>query len=347
MQIPRYFRPILVAALGGISLTASTTIALGENPSATRMRLGVLLAVGDLMSCEDPSRAHTHDLVTGMLREIAAAEKQGLPVAVLMLGDLAYDHGSEDDFKCFHDEVTERLAEKLTHPLSTIMPVPGNHDMKASSGKWFYAEFKQNPWIGEGSPGFEKGYFTGAFPRGAAGAWRLFAINTQIGMEVGSAQYDWLKSALPGVKERCILGFWHKPVFSSGYHGHDENRDYEDAKPRRQDEMVAIFELLYSAHSSLVLNGHDHNFEYLEPHNPIGQSVNDGVAAFIVGTGGKRLYPEYKQKLDIMVYFDATEFGFLKIDLYADGYDWQFLKAGEQAETRYSGSNTCATRWRP
>lgn len=344
MQIPRNFRPILVAALGGISLIASATIAPGDNPTAPGIRIGVLLAVGDFISCGDSSLAHAHDVVTGMLREITAAEKEGLPVAVLMLGDLAYDRGSEDDFKCFHEEVTERLAEKLTHPLSTIMPVPGNHDMKTSSGKWFYAEFNQNPWIGKGSSGFKKGYFSAAFPSGAAGAWRLFGINSQISTKVGSAQYDWLKSALQRVKERCVLGFWHAPVFSSGYHGHDENKDYEHAKPRRQDALVPIFELLYSAHSSLVINGHDHHFEYLAPHDPVGKSVNNGVAAFIVGTGGKQLYSEYKQKLEIMVNFDAKDFGFLKIDLHADGYDWQFLKAGEQAETRYSGSNTCATR---
>ena len=72
--------------------------------------------------------------------------------------------------------------------------------------------------------------------------------------------------------------------------------------------------------------------------------MDNGLRAFVVGTGGKRLYREYAQKLSIKLDFDSKDYGFLKLDMYPDGYDWQFLKAGNISQALYNGSGTCNQR---
>jgi len=341
----RSARSLLLIGYTWAGLMGPTGSALGQEPQGPDPRIGVLLAVGDFMSCDGASRLHARDNVTTMVREISAAREKGLPVAILMLGDLAYDHGSKRDFECFEEEVVVELSKALPDPRTALMPVPGNHDMETNFGKWFYVAFRDNRWVGDGRPGDDKGYYSAAFPDGmAGGAWRLLGINSQIDTNAGSRQYRWLKRTLDGITERCILAFWHMPVFSSGYHGHDESEDYQRAKPVKQGKLSPIFDLLYAARSSLILNGHDHNFEHLAPHNSAGKAVDGGLRAFIVGTGGMQLRREYKEKLDLKVDFDAKNYGFLKIDLYPDRYDWHFLKAGTSSNPLHAGSGTCNTR---
>ena len=94
----------------------------------------------------------------------------------------------------------------------------------------------------------------------------------------------------------------------------------------------------------MILNGHDHNFEHLAPHNSSGAADDTGPRAFVIGTGGRRLYEEYAKKLQVSRSFDAQNHGFLKIDLYADSYDWQFMKAGEMPLTLYHGTGSCNSR---
>ena len=139
--------------------------------------------------------------------------------------------------------------------------------METDSGKWFYSAFGNNVWIGEGSTGKGKGYYLATFPDGVEGSWRLLAINSQIAADSASDQYEWLMDLLDDASERCILAFWHAPVFSSGYHGHDESEDYAEAEPARQGKLAPVFDLLYRAHASIVLNGHDHHFEHLALHD--------------------------------------------------------------------------------
>lgn len=224
------------------------------------------------------------------------------------------------------------------------MPVPGNHDLQTGSGKWFYNGFKENHWIGEGKAGYQTGYYAAKFPQGQAGAWHLFAINSEIDAQPNDPQFRWLKTSLKSLTERCVLSFWHAPLFSSGRHGHDESKDFGNAVPVKQPKMSPVFELLYAAHASLILNGHDHNFEHLAPHNSSGAADDTGLRTFVIGTGGRRLYQEYAKKLAVSRHFDARNYGFLKIDLYADSYDWQFMKAGEEPATHYSGSGSCNSR---
>ena len=51
------------------------------------------------------------------------------------------------------------------------------------------------------------------------GSWRVFSLNSEVGLDAGSAQMAWLRSELSANPTRCALAYFHKPLFSSGFHG--------------------------------------------------------------------------------------------------------------------------------
>ena len=52
------------------------------------------------------------------------------------------------------------------------------------------------------------------------GKWLIIALNSELGVNTSSEQYNWLKSLLDLNKggaspQNCVLAFWHKPRWSS------------------------------------------------------------------------------------------------------------------------------------
>jgi hypothetical protein len=126
------------------------------------------------------------------------------------------------------------------------------------------------------------------FPGGAG--WHLIGLNAYVrGPGAAKAQIDWLKKDLEANKQGCLLGFWHAFLFSSGNHGHGDSDD-ENAMPKRESLMGIAFGTLYDAGASVVLGGHDHDYEQFKPHDAKGNAVADGIRSFVVGTGGAPLY---------------------------------------------------------
>ena len=98
--------------------------------------------------------------------------------------------------------------------------------------------------------------------------------------------------------------------------------------------MRAMFQALYANHASLFVAGHDHHYEQLGRANADGDPVDngkaammpDGVRSFVVGTGGKALYPnDYQKKWAFTEAYDLKSYGILKIELYPDSYQWEFI----------------------
>ena len=57
----------------------------------------------------------------------------------------------------------------------------------------------------------------------------IYALNSNCwavgGCGVKSAQTKWLKADLAANPRRCVLAYWHHPLFSSGAHGNDHGRE--------------------------------------------------------------------------------------------------------------------------
>ncbi|MER9375490.1 metallophosphoesterase [Mesorhizobium sp. M0491] len=334
----------VVALIAGTMLSALSGVS--PTPSQEPEKIGTLLAAGDISWC--PGEGWTSAKATGEI--ILDVIKQAkVPVRVLALGDLAYKHGKEDQLACF--------AKNWAGFDDVLMPVPGNHEYDTKDAAPFFRHFKDNAFVhqnddaepdeehkGENPRWDKKGYFSLDFPR-KDGPWLIVGLNDNFQeppyMQDMATQMTWMEkrldaSALVG-KTRCILAFWHAPLFSSGQHGHEGYRHPKpDAPLSHERSMQVVFRTLHEHGASVVLSGHDHDYEQFAPHDADGKPATDGIRSFVVGTGGSILTKDFYKKP-----FAATSEGgpfgvvrgnqgVLKIDLYEDYYTWEFLQIASE-----------------
>ena len=140
-------------------------------------------------------------------------------------------------------------------------PIPGNHEYMTSGASAYYQYFNTVPYY--------------AYD---LGAWRIYALNSEIDVSETSEQVQWLQADLAANPRQCVLAYWHKPRWSSGTH-HGSNAEYQ-----------TLWQVLYQAGAELVLNGHEHNYERFTPMNADGQPDPQGLREFVAGTGGRDHY---------------------------------------------------------
>jgi 3',5'-cyclic AMP phosphodiesterase CpdA len=252
----------------------------------------VVYAVGDIAECRDKPLAEAPAFRTAELLKQTTGP-------ILALGDIAYQKGSDADFRNCFDPAWGELKPR-------ILPVPGNHEYMTQGASGYYAYFGAVA----GVPG--KGYYSTRI-----GAWRIIALNSNIDAQTGSEQEQWLRAELTANKTKCTLAFWHHPVFSSAPRGID---------PRMRD----IWQALYQAGVDVILNGHEHLYERFAPQAPDGAlDLSRGIREFIVGTGGASLY----RFATVQPNSEARKggvLGVLQLTLREDSYAWKFLPvAGE------------------
>ena len=112
-------------------------------------------------------------------------------------------------------------------------------------------------------------------------------MNSEIDYSATSPQYlflsDDLASASANPNYDFIIGLVHRPFYSSGYHG-------------REEEMADVLEpLLIANNVDLVIQGHDHMYERIHP--------QEGVNYIVTGGGGAPPSP-------IFYWFDWSAFGY-------------------------------------
>ncbi|MDQ3865231.1 MAG: metallophosphoesterase, partial [Actinomycetota bacterium] len=235
------------------------------------------------------------------------------PDVVLALGDNQYTDGARWKFEQSYAKTWGRFR-------AITRPVPGNHEYvtRRASGHFGYFGARAGP-TGRGYYSFE------------LGAWHVVALNSNCisigGCAPDSRQLRWLRADLAANRNRCVLAYWHAPLFSSGGAGGD---------PRTR----VFWQALAAAGADVILNGHDHDYERLAPQTPSGKpDALRGMREFVVGTGGRSLLP-MRDPLPTTESRDNTTYGLLKLTLSPTGYDWQFVAAGEATFTD-EGSGVC------
>ena len=268
----------------------------GATPSAgSSTATAVFVGAGDIGRCGSPGPEATALLL----------DRQ--PGTVFTLGDNAYPSGREQDYRDCYGPTWGRHR-------SRTRPVPGNHEYEQPGAAPYFAYFGSRA----GTDG--AGYYAYTL-----GAWRIFALNSELPVSAGSAQAVWLETELAASRSVCTAAYWHRPLVSSGPHG--DNPD-----------MIDLFRLLYDAGVEFVLSGHDHIYERFERLDPTGRPDSRGTRQFIVGTGGTWLYAPQRVRLGSEV--QGTEWGVLRLDLAPGSYRWQFLPVAG-ASFQDFGSDTC------
>ena len=288
-----------IAGFRGAALTVGVTLTGSRNTSALVEAFitggcsvatpAVLLAAGDIAYCPVDAARSNAMATAAVLRRVP-----GVPV--LALGDHAYNDGTAAEFaSCF--------APTWGVELPRLRPSPGNHDYGASGA----------------DPLGYFGYFgrlAGATPRGYysfdLGQWHIVSLNSNIDAAAGSVQELWLRDDLANTARKCVLAYWHHPVFTSSPRGDNP-------------KMADVWRALSDFKVDIVLNGHEHNYERFKKQTPTGVVAVDGIRQFIIGSGGvghTAAVPPLKPNSEL---FNALTYGVLKLTLEPNAYSWEFL----------------------
>ena len=184
----------------------------------------VLLAVGDIGSCESQADDAVADLASRLTGTIA------------LLGDTVYERGTSQEFaQCF---------DPAWGPMqSRIRPAVGNHEYLTGGAAGYFDYF------GSAAGAAREGWYSYQL-----GGWHMVVLNSNcslVGCGAGSPQRQWLRTDLAEHPTDCVLAYWHHPRWSSGRHGSTPAVD-------------GFWQDLRQAGADIVLSGHDHTYERVE-----------------------------------------------------------------------------------
>jgi len=291
-------------ATAGALLAVILATTAGGSPALVLAADPVLVGAGDIADCSTASDSST----AALLDDIGGT--------VFTLGDNAYPSGTAANFRdCYTPTWGRHLAR--------TRPAAGNHDYATQGAKGYFDYFG----AAAGEPG--KGYYSYDL-----GTWHIVVLNSNCGpaggCEVTSPQVVWLKADLAASDGKDVLAYWHKPLFSSGFHG-------------ASAKVHVLWQVLYDAGADVVLNGHDHDYERFAPQDPEGRLDADyGLREFVVGTGGTELRPRSTHAANSQVF--STTHGLLRLTLHPGNYDWSFEPI---AGSTFTDSGSAATHGPP
>jgi hypothetical protein len=261
----------------------------------------------------------------------------------LMLGDNAYDDGTESEYQA---AVFDMYPEMLR--TSVLWPTRGNHEKSAST---YYSIFTL-PRHAEagGMPSGTEAYYSFDHANVHFVCLDSFGSNAL----AGGAMWRWLESDLAATDQDWIVAFWHHPPYSKGSHDSDSEGDLI--------KMRVNFLPLLEAHGvDLVLSGHSHSYErsyLIDGHygrsstfdgsnlKDGGDGREDGDGAYhkapiphagavycVAGSSGKTSDGD----LDHPVMFYSVErLGSLVLDVDRDRMDVRFVNASAVVEDRFT-----------
>jgi hypothetical protein len=251
-------------------------------------------AVGDIGWCGSPGVGLTARLVEGLAGD------------VLLAGDIAYMHGSADDFRRCFDPEWGRLKSRLR-------PTPGNHEVEDGLNGYF-------GYFGAAAGPGRRGYYSFR-----AATWQVLMLNSNDDMRRESAQWQWVRNELQQNRTGCTLAVWHHPFASSGPNG-------------LSGQVRDTWALLNQFGAEVVVSAHDHFYERFAPQTEDYRYDPNGVRQFLVGTGGAPLYRPAGRGPNTESVVEA--FGALRLTLNPSSYSWEFIEASTGRPIDH-GSNSC------
>jgi hypothetical protein len=263
----------------------------------------VLVGAGDIADCSSDGDEATALLLDSLVQDT-------LPVVVFTAGDNVYSDGSPSQFaECYHPSWGRHKAR--------TRPAPGNHDYRTSGASGYFGYF------GGAAGDRSQGYYSYD-----AGDAHVIVLNSEVDMDPGSSQEQWLRADLAANDEQCTIAIWHHPLFNSGsHHGNAE-------------QTAPLWAALYDGNADVVIAGHEHTYERFAPQTSTGLlDTVRGLRSFVAGMGGRSHY-DFGTPLPNSEVRNATTYGVLKLTVYADRYTWEFVPVAGETFTD-SGEGAC------
>src|SRR5690349_9091334 len=175
---------IALIMIGAMSLLVDQPV-WASTPTPTPTGDPVIVGAGDIAACSSPGD------------EMTAALIDKIPGTVIAAGDIAYEHGSADEFAKCYGPSWGRFKKRTR-------PAPGNHDYVTPYANAYYDYFGRLA----GPP--HQGYYSFDL-----GAWHIISLDSNVDARIVGSQGQWLKADLEAHHTACTLAFWHHPVFST------------------------------------------------------------------------------------------------------------------------------------
>ncbi len=164
---------------------------------------------------------------------------------VLMLGDNAYNSGTDEEYEHALFNMYGDLMEK-----TPFWPARGNHDMEIDGEIPYYNVFSL-PVNGEagGVPSGTETYYSFNY----ANVHFIVLDSVEYGGDI-EKMLDWLEEDLESTMQRWTIAYWHHPPYTKGSHDSDKE---SDLIIMRQE----VLPLLEKYGVDLVFSGHSHSYE--------------------------------------------------------------------------------------
>ena len=235
------------------------------------------------------------------------------PNLFLYLGDV-YEKGSYAEFSNWYDNAFGALR-----PITD--PVIGNHEYGTRRAAGYFDYWNNEP-----------NYYS--FD---AGGWHFIALNSTSQYQAinWAGQLAWLQSDLAAHAGACIVAYWHHPLYNIGPEGPDPVVEAPTYRVRD------FWTPLANAQATLVLNGHDHDYQRWQPLDANGNPASAGLTEIVSGTGGHSGQVILKSDPRV-VKSRSGVFGSLQLQLSATAAQYQFVTVlGKTFTTIDSGTIPC------
>jgi len=210
---------------------------------------------------------------------------------VVMLGDNIYPPNGPDDYvKKFEEPYAALLAAGVTFHAAI-----GNHDQDAelnyakfNMGGWRYYTFRHNEQRLEGLAG--------------AGV-RFFVLDSR---SMDPDQLAWLQDELGKSETDWKICYFHHPIYTSG-------RYANGARVLR----LALEPILIHGNVDVVLSGHEHFYERIQPQH--------GISYFISGGAGSLRAADIRRTSPLIARGFDTDFHFMMMEVSGDTLYFQAI----------------------
>ena len=220
------------------------------------------------------------------------------PNLFLYLGDV-YEDGTVAEFYNWYG--TGSSSYSLFNSITD--PTIGNHEYVGSSAAGYFDYWNNIP-----------NYYSFN-----AGGWHFVSLNSNaahIGVSSTSAEYAWLAQDLAANSSMCTIVYYHQPLFNIGPEG-------------ATTAMSDIWALMAQDGVSIVLNGHDHDYQRWVPLDGSGNPSPTGITEFIAGGGGHGLQTiaTSDSRVAFSDYLNPQAFGALRLALNPGGVTFSYINS--------------------
>ncbi len=219
------------------------------------------------------------------------------PNLLLYLGDV-YEKGTFPEFYNYYGTQGTNFAQFR----SITDPTIGNHEYTNGGSAQDYFFYWDN---------------VPSYYSFDAGGWHFVSLNANgsyVSDASNSPQYLWLAADLTAHANACTIVYYHEPLYNIG-------------GERPATQMASIWSLMAQHHVTIVLNGHDHDYQRWVPLDGQGKPSSTGITEFVAGGGGHGLQTISKtdSRVAFSSYANPATFGSLKLSLTSSAASFSYV----------------------